>query len=598
MNAITKSHRKRITRRALVFGGVQALALSALAGRLYYLQFIKSESYRVQAENNRIKLQLVPPARGMLTDRAGKPLALNERNWQLYIDVTGLRKEELRELLHTMDHLLPLGEKKIDEIIARARKVRFPPPILLKEHMTWDEVARAELHAMEMPGAYINTGQKRHYPLGEYGAHLLGYLGAVSEAEMDKDEPLHRLPDYKIGKNGIERMADERLRGSAGIRQLEVNAQGLAVRELKSQQSIAGETIRLTIDADIQRIAAERLGEESGAVVVMNVHNGDVLVMTSMPAFDPDVFSSAIPADYWKSLHDDDHQPLINKAVQGQYPPGSTFKLVVAMAALKSGVSPTVRVHCPGHYYLGNHRFNCWKEGGHGSVSVHEAIAGSCDTYFYTMAERLGIDAIANMARAFGLGQDDLLGFPGEKGGIIPDTKWKKARYNDIWRTGDTVNVGIGQGYILSTPLQLCVMTARLASGGYAVTPRLFADDSVPDYPLMAVDGEHLAIVQKAMDAVVNSPIGTAYGKRILKKDMGMGGKTGTSQVRRITQRGMDQSQLPWEYRHHALFVGYAPIQAPKYAISVLVEHGGGGSSAAAPIARDVLLAVQEREQG
>lgn len=596
--AFSTGKQKLISRRAIFFGGLQVAALTALASRLYYLQFVKAESLTVQAENNRIKLQLVPPPRGMITDRLGEPLAVNERNYQLFLDATALEKKEIMRILDEVNRLVGLPKPVIEEVSQGIKARRFPPPFLLKEHMEWETVARLELNALSLPGTYIYTGQQRHYPLKEATAHLIGYLGRVDPNDLEKkNEPLMRLPDFKIGKNGIEVMANDQLIGQAGIRQLEVDAAGLVVRELKNQPSKPGAAVKLTIHAGLQKFAAARLEGESAAAVVMDIRNGDILAMVSLPGFDPDIFSRAIPADYWKSLQENERNPLLNKAVQGQYPPGSTFKMLVGLAALKAGIADAnTHVHCPGHYYLGNHRFNCWKEEGHGTVDMKRAIAGSCDTYFYTMAEKLGIEAIAELARQFGLGDAHELGFPGEKGGIVPDQEWKMQSYKQKWQTGDTVNVGIGQGYILATPLQLCVMTARLVGGGYAIRPRLMADISIPEFAPLDVSAEHLAIIKEGMDAVVNSPAGTAYGKRIMEKGLEMGGKTGTSQVKRITQRGLDQSKLPWKDRHHAFFVGYAPVDAPRFACCIAVEHGGGGASAAAPVARDVLRFVQDLE--
>lgn len=588
---------RQLSRRAVVFGGVQLLAVTLLAGRLGYLQFIKSSEYKTLAENNRIKLQLIPPARGHIVDRNGVELANNERNFEFYADITSLKRKDVKAYLQRINAIIPLGEATISALLASIKGVAFPPPLLLKEHLTWEEVVKIEMHLPDMPDAYVHIGAKRFYPLGEEVAHLVGYVGAVAPEEVVRDQPLLRLPDFRIGKSGIEKLYDERLRGTAGLRQLEVNVHGLAVRELSTRNTIAGETITLTIDQRLQHFAAERIKNDSASVVVMDIATGHVLTLASMPAFDPNIFSVSIPTDYWATLHNNERLPLINKAVSAQYPPGSTFKMMAGLAGLEKGIiTPSSRVNCPGYFYLGNHKFNCWKEGGHGSVSIHEALMGSCDTFFYSVAQRLGIDPIAEMARGFGFGTDQNLGFPGEKSGIVPDERWKMRRYNQPWQAGDTVNVGIGQGYVIATPLQLCIMTARLMSG-LNVVPRLIGNDATAFEPL-AVRTENLAVIKRGMDAVVNTPGGTAYGKRITEAGKEMGGKTGTSQVRKITERGQDQNQLPWNLRHHAFFVGYAPIAAPKYAISVAVEHGGSGSAAAAPIAHDVLLKAQELGTG
>ena len=332
----------------------------------------------------------------------------------------------------------------------------------------------------------------------------------------------------------------------------------------------------------------------------MEVDTGNVLALVSMPGFDPDVFSKTIAADYWKTLSTDKKSPLLNKPISGQYPPGSTFKLMVGLAGLDSGaITADTTVYCPGQYYLGDHKFNCWKEGGHGTVNFASAVAGSCDTFFYTVGEKVGIDAYADMARRFGLGAVHGIGILGEKAGIIPDPDWKMERYQQRWSGGDTINCAIGQGYVLSTPLQLAVMTARMVGGGYAVKPRLWVPPGAekPHFEPVDIDPEHLQHAHDAMGLVCNSPTGTAYGHRITEPRFAMGGKTGTSQVRKIITRGVKQDTIPWEYRHHALFIGFAPIDAPKYACCVAIEHGGGGASAAAPVARDILLKIQHLDE-
>lgn len=593
---LVPNKQRMVSRRALMLGGLQVAALGGLAARLYYLQFVKAEHLSIQAENNRVKLQLVPPVRGVITDQSGEVLAMNQRNYQLFLDVTGMRYPEVDRLLTHIKSLVTLDSDVAAEVLATVKRRRFPPPFLLKEHMPWNMVAKLKLRALELPGTYIHTGQQRHYPLGETAAHLIGHMGRVAENDIEnKQDPLLRMPNFKLGKNGVERMYNTRLIGEPGIRQLEVNASGLVVRELDNTASTTGESIALTVDARLQNFIAARLGDESASTVVMDVRRGNVLAMVSVPSFDPDVFSGAIPTNYWNALRDNERNPLLNKSLQGQYPPGSTFKMLVGLAALKAGkTSVDGRVFCPGHYDLGTHRFNCWKPGGHGSVDLKKAIAVSCDTYFYTMAERCGIEPIAEMARRFGLGEETTLGLPGEKPGLVPSKEWKMEKYNQRWQTGDTVNVGIGQGYILATPLQLCTMTARLASGKSRINPRLTDEESFPSFAPLEVDSAHLAMVRAGMEMAVNHPSGTAYGKRIIAEHRQMAGKTGTSQVKKITQRGMDQSKLPWRDRHHAFFVAYAPIHDPRYAICVAIEHGGGGSSAAAPVAKDVMEFVQK----
>jgi penicillin-binding protein 2 len=380
---------------------------------------------------------------------------------------------------------------------------------------------------------------------------------------------------------------------------MEVNVHGVAVRELGRKEGVPGKDIHLTIDSRLQEYAAARLAGESAAAVVMDVNNGNVLALVSVPGYDPNSFSKGITSKYWGELQANIRNPLMNKAISGQYPPGSTFKLSMGLAALEAKViNQESRVYCNGGFMYGNHRFTCWRPEGHGSVNLHDAIMKSCDVFFYTMADRLGIDAMAAMAHRLGLGKITGLGVPGEKAGIMPDEDWKMARYGQSWQGGDTINVGIGQGYVIATPLQLAVMTARIANGGLAVSPRLVVPEKeIAPRPLGIAD-DYLAAVCDGMNAVVNMQGGTAYAHRIKDERFLMAGKTGTSQVRKLIRHGMDQSKLPWEDRHHAWFTAFAPVHAPRYAATVIVEHGGGGASAAAPVVSDILMKIQSLDAG
>lgn len=588
-----------LTRRALIFGGVQMLAFTALASRLFYLQFIRASEYSTLSENNRIKLQLIAPERGNILDRHGAALAENQKNYRLFIDYSTLSQSAFQGTIEKLHKLVPLAEKKI-KALKSTRVSSASMPEMLKDHLTWEEVSLIELHMLELPGVYIDVGQIRHYPFSERAAHLIGYVGTVDEKDIKDDQPLLRLPEFKIGKNGVEKMMEDHLQGVAGIRQLEVNVHGVPVREVGKKASTPGEAVRLTIDARLQEYTAELVKNESAGVVVMEVDTGNVLCMVSMPGFDPGSFSKTITSEYWNALRGDKKGPLLNKPISGQYPPGSTYKLMVGLAGMNAGViSPSTTVYCPGHYFLGDHRFNCWKEGGHGTVNFHEAVAQSCDTFFYTAGERMGIETFAKMSRQFGLGEVHGIGITGEKPGIMPDPDWKMKRYKQRWTGGDTINCSIGQGYVLSTPLQLAVMTARMVGGGFAVKPRIWVPpgEENPTFPAIDIKPELLPVAISAMSAVCNSTSGTAYGKRIQEPRFMMGGKTGTSQVRKIVTRGLNQESLPWEARHHALFIGFAPVDKPKYACAVLIEHGGGGASAAAPVARDVLLRIQQLDE-
>ncbi len=589
-------HKQRFGRRAILFGSVQMVGMSVLAARLYQLQFLKAEEYRTQAEGNRIKLQIIAPPRGQLLDVKGVPLADNQVNYRLLLDRDNIK--QARESLDYAASVLNLSEEMVARIKHEIGNRPLPTPVLVKQYLSWDEVSKIQFHAPHLTGMQVEEGQVRHYPLGELAAHVIGYVGRVTESEMEKDKPVMRLPEFKIGKDGCEVKYDLDLRGKEGSRQVEVDASGRVIRQLSLDTPLAGTDFQLTLDMRLQTFASERLRGESGAIIVMEVPSGAMKCLVSMPAYDPNEFSKGITHAYWNALRANKKNPLLNKALAGQYPPGSTFKMLTGLAALHSGkANPYETVYCPGHFYLGSRaRWNCWRPEGHGSMNLFDAVAQSCDTYFYTMAHRIGMEKIAEMCHMFGLGERLGPDLPNEKTGIVPTSEWKKKSYNQVWVPGDTINASIGQGYVLSTPLQLAVMTARMATGKQ-VLPQIRADLAAEaSYDLMDVKEPHLDAVRQGMVRAVNNPVGTAYWKRIKSEGHEMAGKTGTSQVRKITVRGQDQSKIPWELRHHGLFVGYAPVNNPRYVVSVIVEHGGGGSSAAAPVARDVLAKMQELE--
>lgn len=598
------------SRRSVLLAGGKLALFSALAGRMYYLQVVESERYRTLAEDNRINLRLLAPQRGRILDRNGVAIATNQQNYRLII-VTE-RAPDVAETLERLARLIDLGEHDRRRVLREVRRQRGFVPITIRENLEWEEVARVEINAPDLPGVHIEVGQTRFYPFIDAAAHLIGYVGAVSAKEQTGD-PLLDLPSFRVGKNGVEKIHDLRLRGRAGRSEVEVNAIGRVIRELSRREGQPGDEVRLSVDMAIQELAHKRLGEESGAVVVMDVHSGEVLALASTPGFDPNAFNKGISRDYWQQLMKNERAPLTNKAIAGQYAPGSTFKMVVALAALESGlVAPDHRTFCIGHVQLGNVRFHCWKKHGHGRLDMEGALQHSCDVFFYDVARRIGVDRISAMAKRLGLGRLLELDLPGEKPGVVPSRDWKRAVLNQPWHPGETLVAGIGQGFVLTTPLQLAVMTARIANGARAVTPRLTraqpavaaaGDEAEAPKPFaeLNIAPEHLDIVRRGMYAVSNDPRGTAFRARIREKGWELAGKTGTSQVRRITlaerETGVRKNEdLPWRERDHALFVAYAPAHAPKYAISVIVEHGGGGSAVAAPIARDVMRETLRRD--
>ncbi len=593
--------RQRLSRRALLVGGLQALAFGGLAARMYQLQVLGSDRYQTLAEDNRINVKFHTPRRGVILDRFGRPLAMNRRTYRVL--VTPEEVDDMAAALDRLARIVPIAPDERERILRQARRNPGFLAIATHQHLDWEALARISARIPELPGVEVVEISQRLYPEGAAAAHAIGYVGAVTKADLTGD-PVLSLPDLRIGKNGVERVYDRALRGEASKSKVEVNAIGRVVRELERDPGASGDTLVSTLDLDLQRFAHNRMGDGTGAIVVLDVDTGDVLTMTSNPSFDPNIFAQGIQADMWKSLLSDPLKPLSNKAVVGQYAPGSTFKMLVALAALESGLSPSKTFFCNGVLKLGRGRFHCWRRTGHGSMAMEDAIEQSCDVYFYEVARKVGIDKIAEMARRFGLGAPTGIDLPTEAAGLMPTKAWKQRRFKKQWQLGETLIAGIGQGFVLTTPLQLAVMTARIVNGGKAVTPRLLrmreaAELSTSVGPI-DVSAKHLAIVRRAMQQVTTGAHGTARGAQIHTPAFRMGGKTGTSQVRRITKDErrtgvLKNDELPREARDHSLFVGYAPLERPRYACAVIVEHGGSGSQVAAPIARDVLLEAQTR---
>ncbi len=597
----TEDSARTITRRGLMMGGAMSAMVVALGVRLRYLQVDQADEFRLLAEENRINIRLIPPRRGLILDRNGKLIAENEQNYRVVI--TREEAGDVDMVMRRLASLIPMTPEELEETTAAVKKHSAFVPVIVKDRLSWEEFSKVALNAPALPGVAPEVGLSREYPLDTDFAHVVGYVGPVSEKDLDAvadPDPVLRLPKFQIGKIGTEKWMEDTLRGSAGTKKIEVNAVGRVMRELEREEGDPGADIRLTIDAGVQNFAQARLGVESAAAVVIDVTNGDVICCASAPSFDPNLFVRGISHTDYALLTENDHRPLANKAVSGAYPPGSTFKMMTALAALESGaITPDHRVSCPGFLEIGGRKFHCWSRGGHGTVGLTRSLTESCDVFYYEIAQKVGIDQIAETARKFGLGMRHDLPMSAITDGAMPDKAWKQERYKKDWVIGDTINASIGQGYVLSSPMQLAVMAARIASGR-AVAPRLvrmIGTDEVPvtAAPALDIPVAYLDAVRNGMWDVVNGERGTAKSSRIVEPTMVMAGKTGTSQVRNITEaerkKGViSNDQLPWERRDHALFVAFAPYDAPKYAIAVVVEHGGGGSTAAAPIARDILL--------
>ena len=596
---------RTVSRRGLVLGGVQAAVIAMLGVRMRQMQIEEADQYRLLAEENRINMRLLAPPRGIIFDRNGVVVAENTQNLRITIV-----REEAGDLELAIAKLRQLAAIDDDELERALKDIRRQSPfvtVTLVDRLSWEDFSRVAVNAPALPGITPDVGLSRHYPLGPDFAHVVGYVGPVSDydlGQMTEPDPLYtQISKFPIGKIGVEGKLEEELRGEAGNKRIEVNAAGRVMRELGRDEGQPGLDVQLTVDARLQNFVQARLAGESAGAVVLDATNGDILAIGSAPSYDANEFVRGITQASYAALRENPYVPLRNKAVQGTYPPGSTYKMVTALAALEAGVlSPGETVWCPGYYKLGRRRFHCWKGGGHGHINLENSLVQSCDVFYYDVSQRVGIDRISAMANRLGMGVRHELPLSAVSEGLAPTQKWKQLRHGEPWRIGDTLNASIGQGYTLTSPLQLAVYTARIASGR-ALEPRLVrslggVEQGGAEAPPLEINPGHLNAIRDAMTGVSNGQRGTARRSRIVAEGYELAGKTGTSQVRNITAaeraRGVtSNADLPWNRRDHALFVGFAPHASPRYAVSVVVEHGGGGSAAAAPVARDILLFAQ-----
>lgn len=586
------------TRRVLLIGGMQAATLGLIGAQLYRLQVLDGPRYRPLAERNRIATHPLLPMRGRILDRYGTELAVNQRSLQAVL-IPALAKD-LVPIVDRLGQLLGLDGEQRRKILAQARSQPGNVGVAVASDLSYDAFARINLELPHLPGVRPEAVGLRRYHHGWITGHVVGHVGAIDEIGLG-DEPVVRDPRMRIGRTGVEHGMDELLRGRGGADRFEVDAQGRIVRNLEHVPAKAGRDVHLTIDLELQRRVMERLSRERiAAAAVMDIETGDVLALGSHPAYDPNHLVEDFDPKHWAKLANAPGDPLVNRAIRGLYPPGSTFKMVTVLAALEKGIiTPRRTLSCPGSYSFAGVTFNCWKRAGHGAVSLKRALKESCDVYHYKLARRLGIDAIAQMARRLGLGQVYPIGLSGQKAGIIPDAKWKHGHMQRPWYAGETVLASIGQGYVLSNPLQLAVMTARLASGR-EVVPRIVRPETSTApavFKPLDVAPRHLEAIQRALLAVVNEAGGTGHAASIGGEATLIAGKTGTSQVTRASSR-VGNHALPWALRDHALFVAYLPYIAPRYAISVVVEHGGSGGKSAGPVVRDIASALMVLKPG
>ena len=633
------------SRRAILLGGIQLGILGLVVNHLYKIQVSDAKKYSLLSDSNRFNFSLIPSSRGSIYDREGRILATNTGTFD--VEIIPERLKDIQKTLYDLSKLIPLNENEIKSVLNISKKQKSFIPIIIKSNIDRQTISKIAISIPHLPGINIQKNERRIFPQGSLAVHVTGYVGRVSKSEQKENSPELFLPGFRIGKSGIELQYDKLMRGISGEKRLEVNSLGKVIRSSIEKEIIKGKDVNLSLDVELQTKALRRLQAgndhlininsleaksilnrnksfawqlrddrnyinknkkgsfvlpESGSVVVMDVETGEVIVSVSAPTYDPNKFDPGISASDWQMLSNHPRNPLINKAISGQYPPGSTFKMMVALAALEAGViTSKTKSFCSGHIEVGDMKFHCWKKLGHGSVNVIDAIAQSCDVFFYEIALKTGINNIAKISREFGLGLPTGLNLPGEKGGLIPDRDWKLKEKKTVWRPGETIIAGIGQGYVLVTPMQLALMTSRIANGGKKIIPTLIKSEGklVNNFSNAAISKDNLNIIKKAMENVTLNEFGTGRTFRLGNKGVEMAGKTGTVQVRRIStiERESEEGVIKnedriWEWRDHALYVGYAPMEKPKYAISVIVEHGGSGSSKAGPIARDIMEAT------
>ena len=591
---ITVAHQSiTFSRRMMLLGGAQAAVGGLLIGRMGWLAIAQNEKYQLLSESNRVQLIPVPPRRGWIIDRNGKPIAINKASFR--VDLIPQQIVNGPQVIAELTKLMDLPADEVERITRELAQSRGFQPVSVADNVPYEQYAAITVRLPDLPGVSASQGFTRFYPGGSTVGQLVGYVGAASAAEYEKEDknPLLLIPGVKIGKEGLEQTLEQTLRGEPGGQRVEVTARGKLVKELEPKPDRSGNTVQLTIDSDLHQYAARRIGDQSAAVVVIDVTNGDILAMPSMPSFDPNNFSDGISQNEWKMLSGDDHLPLVDKALESLYPSGSTIKPSMAMALLNAGVDRTQKVNCTGAFQLGNHTFHCDRR--HGPVDMDAAVVHSCDVYFYSMCLRVGAEKLSPMVRSMGFGEKFDLPFDNQRYGTIPDPEWMMRKYHRKWQGYDTVNMSIGQGMVLINPLQLAVMASRLATGK-RVIPRLLKNKPVAPQEHLAVDQDHLDFIRKAMWGVVDH--GTAAAAKLPLPGIQMAGKTGTAQTHNLSasERG-NYTSATWSLRDHSLFMGFAPFDNPRYAVATIVEHGGFGAAVAAPLVRDTMTFLYDRQK-
>jgi len=600
-----------ISRRMFILSTIKVGVFVSIISRLFYLQISENIKYRSLSDKNRFREWKLVPQRGIIEDFFGNKIADNTQTFQLYMTPEDV--PNLEELFFKLSKIIDFNETKRKRLIKRLKKRKPWEPIIVSDNLSWPEFSKLNLFLHEMQGVKPVVALARKYSEDGSSSHIVGYVSEVSVKDLESTEWLREInvPGLKIGKNGLEKFLNKRIVGQPGIQRFEVNAYGKRIKELELFKGNAGENFRTTLDQEVQKFTSELIKKKSGSVCVMDIYTGDIVSIVSNPTFDPNKFVHGISQEDWQALIKDTKKPLINKSMAGLYPPGSTIKPIVALSALENDViSPKFTVECRGSVDLYDRTYHCWKEKGHGFMNLRNGIKQSCDIYFYEVARRLGVDRLSVTAKQFGLGQKVLGTFLEERSGVVPNTKWKLKNIGKGWYLGETLIAGIGQGYFQSTPIQLCLMTAQLANGGYKIKPKIIyneqnfqtaTEDGGEKFKQLYRNQENVKFILDAQFGATNEPMGTSYRSRHVKPEYIYAGKTGTSQTRTITaeerELKLKQKDLPYKKRDHALFTAFAPYKNPRYAFSVVIEHGGTGSSAAAPIAKKVIRKVLDRHK-
>ena len=595
-----------INRRMFITGSLKFMIMIGLVSRLFFLQIKENKKYLTLSDKNRIREWKLAPVRGEFHDYFGNIIAGNFEAYQLHI--TPEEVENFKYVMYRIKDLLDLSDKEFKKILKKKNEIKPWETLIVSDNLDWKKFSKINNHLYDLNGVKPVISISRNYPFKENFTHVLGYVSQANQIDIEKNETIRKnfVPGLKIGKVGLEKSFEEKLIGTNDIERYEVNAYGRRISQLEFQKGEKGKTLRLTVDAKVQQLANELLKDKAGSICVMDIYTGEIIAMHSSPTFDPNLFVFGISQDDWQIIRNDPMKPLVNKTLQGRYSPGSTIKPIVALSALENGIINTnFTVGCTGKTEMYGQTYHCWKKKGHGFVSLRNAMKQSCDTYFYEIARRLGVDKLSETAKKFGLGKEvfgDL--FSIEKKGLVPNTQWKKNALGKGWLLGETMITGIGQGYIQTTPIQLCLMTAQIGNGGHKIYPKILVDDEnneklddkfIPLYK----DSRNIRIIQDAMFGSTNEVMGTSYRSRISDPKYQFAGKTGTAQVKKITERDRELDlktfEIPYEERDHALYIAYGPYKNPRYAVSILVEHGGNGSTTAAPMAKELFKLVIDR---